>query len=93
MRIAPSTIVARTSGCLAAEMGDELVLMSTEHGLYLSLDAIGKNIWSHLDPPCAFATLCDRLSAEYAAPRATIETDVTAMLHTLRDAGAVEMRA
>ncbi|MEA5125693.1 PqqD family peptide modification chaperone [Xanthomonas floridensis] len=67
--------------------------MSTEHGLYLSLDAIGKDIWWHLDPPCAFGILCDRLSAEYSAPRDTIETDVAALLHTLRDAGAVEMRA
>ncbi|MBB5941869.1 MULTISPECIES: PqqD family protein [unclassified Xanthomonas] len=92
MHIAPSTIIARTPGCLAAEMGDELVLMSTERGLYLSLDRVGKDVWSHLDPPCAFATLCDRLSAEYAAPRTTIETDVTTLLETLRDAGAVEIR-
>ncbi|KAB7768841.1 PqqD family protein [Xanthomonas maliensis] len=74
-------------------MGDELVLMSTERGLYLSLDPIGRDIWSHLEPPCAFATLCDRLSAEYAAPRATIEADVAVLLQTLHEAGAVEIRA
>lgn len=93
MRIAPSTIIARMPDCLAAEMGNELVLMSAERGVYLSLDSIGKDVWSHLDPPCAFATLCDRLSADYAAPRHTIETDVTTLLETLRTAGAVEIRA
>jgi len=92
MSIDPTAVIAQTPGCLAAEMGEELVIMSTERGLYFSLDPVGKTVWSHLAAPCTFAALCDRLSADYAAPRATIETDVAALLDTLRGAGAVEIR-
>ncbi|PPT92672.1 PqqD family protein [Xanthomonas theicola] len=74
-------------------MGEELVIMSVERGLYFSLDPVGRDVWSRLASPCTFAALCDRLSADYAGPRAAIATDVAALLETLRGAGAVEIRA
>lgn len=93
MTINPQTVIAQTPGCLAAEMGEELVIMSPERGQYFSLDPVGRHVWSVLAFPCTFAALCDRLCADYAGERATIEADVTALLDTLRDAGAIEIRA
>ncbi|WP_307546785.1 PqqD family protein [Xanthomonas sacchari] len=86
-------MIAQTPGCLAAEMGEELVIMSPQRGLYLSLDPIGRHIWSMLAAPCTLAALCDRLCTDYAGARTTIEADVVALLDTLRDAGAIEIRA
>lgn len=93
MSIPPNAVIAQIPGCLAAEMGEELVIMSPGRGLYFSLDPVGRQIWSMLVAPCTFAVLCDRLCADYAGERATIEADVTALLDTLRDAGAIEIRA
>ncbi|MBB5878169.1 PqqD family protein [Xanthomonas sp. 3498] len=93
MSIDPNAVIAQHPGCLAAEMGEELVIMSAERGLYFSLDPVGKAVWSQLAAPCTFATLCDRLEADYAGPRAVIETDVAALLDTLLGAGAIEIRA
>ncbi|WP_104563495.1 PqqD family protein [Xanthomonas arboricola] len=93
MRIDPNALIVQAPGCLAAEMGEELVVMNTERGLYFSLDPIGKQIWTHLASPCTFVALCDRLCADYATTRSRIETDVASLLETLRGAGTVEIRA
>ena len=92
MSIDPNAMIAQVPSCLVAEMDEELVIMSPERGLYFSLDPIGKQVWSQLASPCTFAALCDRLSAEYAGARSTIETDLAVLLETLRNAGAVEIR-
>lgn len=93
MSIDPNALIVQTPGCLAAEMGEELVIMSPERGLYFSLDPVGRHIWSLLASSCTFTALCTRLCSDYAGERATIEADVTALLDTLRDAGAIEIRA
>ncbi|MCC4619706.1 PqqD family peptide modification chaperone [Xanthomonas cassavae CFBP 4642] len=93
MRIAPTTLIAQAPGCLTAEMGEELVIMSTERGLYFSLDPVGKDVWMQIASPRTLGDLCDRLSAQYATARSIIEADVIALLETLHGAGAVEIRA
>lgn len=92
MNIEPNVVLAQTSGCLAAEMGEEMVIMSAARGVYFSLDPIGKDVWLRLASPCTFAALCDELTKTYDAPRTTIEADVSTLLGILLDAGAVELQ-
>jgi hypothetical protein len=65
---------------LAAEVDGEIVMMSIEQGRYFGLDDIGSDIWKRIDPPCLFAELIDRLTADYDADRAVIAADVRALL-------------
>src|SRR6266705_1817512 len=78
--IADTTVISRSPSVLTAEVDGEVVMMSIEQGRYFGLDDIGSDIWRRIEPPCSFATLVDRLVAEYDADRATIAADVQALL-------------
>ena len=90
-RIADSTIVSRSPSVLTAEVNGETVMMSIEQGQYFGLDDIGSDIWTRLEPPCAFADLIDRLAADYDADRASIATDVRALLETMAERDIVRL--
>ena len=78
--IADATVISRSPSVLTAEVDGEVVMMSIEQGRYFGLDDIGSDIWKRIEPPCSFATLVDRLVADYDAERATIAADVQALL-------------
>lgn len=93
MNLEPDAVIAHAPDCLAADMGEELVLMSSARGIYLALDQVGSDIWSRIAQPCTFEALCDALSQAYDASRPVIEADVAMLLGKLRDAGVVEIGA
>jgi hypothetical protein len=78
--ITDATVLSRSPTVLAAEVDGEIVMMSIERGHYFGLDDIGSDIWKRLEQPCPFGALIDRLAADYDADRATIATDVRALL-------------
>ena len=78
--IADSARISRSPSVLVAEVDGEIVMMSIEQGRYFGLDDIGSDIWKRIDPPCSFAELIDGLAGDYDADRATIATDVRALL-------------
>ncbi len=92
MNVESDALIVQTPDCLAADMGEELVIMIAGRSIYLALDPIGRDVWSRIATPCTFSALCDRLSETYEASRTTIEADVTTLLGTLHDAGAVDIR-
>ncbi|AVS64409.1 PqqD family protein [Paracidovorax avenae] len=92
MNVEPEALIAQAPDSLAAEMGEELVIMIAERGTYLALDPVGRDVWTCIAQPCTFSSLCDRLQAIYAGERAVIEADVAALLGKLQEAGAVEIR-
>lgn len=75
--------ICRSEDHLAAEIDEELVLMSVEQGNYYGLDAIGADIWKRLDGEVLVSDLCSALEKEYDANAATIQSDVLALLEQL----------
>lgn len=86
-----SSMIRRGEENLAAEIGNELVLMSTRRGNYYGLDAIGADIWHRLATPISVADLCLALSKEYEADADTINRDVLALLGHLAHEGLIEV--
>ena len=78
--IADTTVISRSPSVLTAEVDGEIVMMSIEQGRYFGLDDIGSDIWKRIEQPCSFASLIDRLAADYDADRATIAADIHALL-------------
>jgi hypothetical protein len=90
-RIADATVISRSPSVLAAEVGDEIVMMSIEQGHYFGLDDIGSDIWKRIEPPCSFGALIDGLAADYEADRATIATDVQNLLGLMAEQDVVRL--
>ena len=86
-----ATRISRSPSVLTAEVDGEIVMMSIEQGRYFGLDDIGSDIWKRLEQPCSFATLIDRLAADYDADRATIAADVEALLGRMAEQDVVRL--
>src|ERR1700687_3155724 len=78
--ITDATVISRSPSVLTAEVEGEIVMMSIEQGRYYGLDDIGSDVWRRLDPPCSFAELIERLTADYDADSTTITADVRTLL-------------
>ncbi len=82
-RISPSDEV------LAQEVADEIVLLDLAGERYFGLDPVGTRIWALLPDASDLSAVLDALCAEFDAPRERIETDLLALIDSLRDAGLV----
>ncbi|BAE50267.1 PqqD family protein [Paramagnetospirillum magneticum] len=91
MTIRPDMTIVRSPTCLAAEVGDEVVVMSVERGLYYAFDEISSDIWGRIAEPLSVQSLCQALLLDYDAAPEVIEGDVLAVLTRLREAGLVDV--
>jgi Coenzyme PQQ synthesis protein D (PqqD) len=75
--------IARSGDWLTARVGDELVMMSAQLGIYLGLSEVGARVWELLDTDADLDRICEALEREFeVAPdvcRAEVETFVDQM--------------
>lgn len=71
---------------------DEIVLQMTD-GVYFSLNATGKDLWSKLDAPCRYEEMVDHLLAHYEVGRDTAETCVQDFVQSLLGYNLIEEQA
>jgi len=88
-----TSTICRSENSLAAEIDNELVLMSVENGNYYGLDSIGTDIWQRLEAPQQVSTLCEALSKEYEADNDTIQRDVLELLKKLSAENLINISA
>jgi hypothetical protein len=79
---------ARKDGWLAAMVGDELVMMSAESGVYLGLNGVGARVWEIIETPTALPDICAALAAEFDTTPEACQPEVEAFLNELAERGA-----
>jgi PqqD family protein of HPr-rel-A system len=72
-----------------AELGEEVVLLHVDTGIYFGLDALGARIWQLLKDGADEAEISDRLLAEYDVDPAQLRADLAAFLDSLEAKGLV----
>ncbi|TCM07486.1 PqqD family protein [Sphingomonas sp. PP-CC-3G-468] len=82
-------IVRKRGDWLAAQVGDEVLMMSAEHGTYVGLNAVGARIWTLLDEIDDREDLCARLCQEFAVTAEVCAREVTTFLDALAAQGAI----
>ena len=70
---------------------DEIVLQMAD-GVYFSLNATGKDLWSKLDSPCRYEELVDYLLEHYDVGRSSAEECVQNFVSSLLDYSLIEER-
>ena len=78
------TIAARADNKVAAEMGDETVILDIESGFYFQLNKTGARIWGLLETPMTLAALCAKVEAAFDVDPVTCRAEVIAFLETMR---------
>jgi hypothetical protein len=84
VRFAPHTSV------VAREVGEEMVLLDLNTGVYFSLNAVGTVVWQALERGATPAEACLALTDGYDVSLETARADVTAFLRQLVQAGLGE---
>lgn len=84
------SMISRRDGWLSAWIGGEIVMMSADSTVYLSLSGSGGRIWELLEVPHTFEGLCEALAAEYDAETIQVRNEVKDFLERLELKNAIE---
>ncbi len=91
--VTPTTRLQRNADIMAAEMGDETVMMSLTRNNYYGLDEVGSRVWALLAQPQSLADLCATLRQEFAVDAETCQQEVAVFAQALVDAGLVTIQS
>jgi len=70
---------------LVRNIGDELVLLDLQRGVYYGLDPIGARIWELLSGGLSIDETIERLLGEHEVSRQKLERDVRELIEELRE--------
>ncbi len=76
---------------MARQVGDELVILDLQSGTYFGLNPVGARAWALLTDGKAIAEACDLMLDEYEVTRATLESDIRALVQTMADRQLVQI--
>lgn len=80
-----TTIVSRTKDILFDSVGEEVVMMNMDKGMYYALDEIASEIWKLIAEPISIADLCTALLKEFDVSPEDCERDTLAYLEQLQE--------
>lgn len=76
-------------GVVFNRVGEELVLLDLNRGVYYGLDPIGARIWQLMAEGNDEAEIVNILTNEYDAPPKTLRADFDSLIAELRERGLV----
>jgi hypothetical protein len=74
-------------GVIHKNVGDEVILLDLDRGVYYGLDSVGARIWDLLQAGHAAGEVVETLLSEYEVTRAEAEQDVAALIEQLAGKG------
>jgi hypothetical protein len=84
-------LIERKGDWLSARVGDEIMMMSPEHGKYIGMNEVGARIWELIETPADIATLCAALVREFEVSSEDCEAEVGSFLAEMEKHGAVSL--
>jgi len=84
---APVTV---SDSVVDAVLGDEVILLNVESGLYFGLDPVGTRIWELLVEGTSEQEIVGRVLDEYDVEPERARTDVEAFIQTLASRGLTQ---
>ena len=84
-------MISKSTQILSSTIDDEVVMMSSEKGMYYNLIPIGSRIWELLETPQTIESLCTQLMDEYDVDEATCKQETEEFIQSLSERGLIEM--
>lgn len=82
-------MIERKGDWLSARVGDEIMMMSPEHGRYIGMNEVGARIWDLIETPQESTAIYAQLQREFAVSSEACEAEVNAFLEEMEKHGAV----
>ena len=82
-------MIERKGDWLSARVGDEIMMMSPEHGKYIGVNEVGARIWELIEAPKDIATVCEELQREFEVSPEVCKAEVDSFLAEMEKHGAI----
>lgn len=92
MRISSKSIIVATSAQASSSLGEEVIILQFDSGVYFGLNGIGGLIWSQIQSPCRVEEILDAVVREYEVDSDSCMQDLVNLLRELHQKGLVEIR-
>ncbi|PKP91872.1 MAG: PqqD family protein [Alphaproteobacteria bacterium HGW-Alphaproteobacteria-16] len=77
-------VIGQSRDWISSDLGDELMMMNIDRGIYVGLNPMGARIWRLIETPHSTddicATLIDRFEVDPAACRAEVDAFIDKMV-------------
>lgn len=83
VRVTMTTSLQAHDDVVARAVGDEMVLLDLQTGIYYTLNSVGATVWRAIEDAQPVSAILDRVIAEYDVDRATARADVDRILGEL----------
>lgn len=74
---------------MARTVGEDVVILDLQTGMYFGLDSVGARAWSLLTERRSIRETCEIMLEEFAVEREQIEMDILELVRALEEAGLV----
>ncbi len=85
------SIVTASTSQVSSNLGEEVVILHLQSGVYYGLDEVGASVWNLLHEPVQVAAICDAIMREYEVSAEQCERDVVELLQDLANMGLVHV--
>jgi hypothetical protein len=82
-RLSSDCVVQRSPEVIAAEAGQDLVMVSIANGFYYGVSDVAREIWEAIEHPKKINELVDGLTETYNVDRASCEEQTLSFLEAL----------
>ena len=89
MGLSGESVVVATPHHVSADMGEEIILLHLENGLYFGLGNVGTRIWNLLQKPVKVREITSLLLQEYEVDHERCHDEVMSLVADLVDQGLV----
>jgi hypothetical protein len=87
----PETVVRAARSQVACTLGNEVMILNLENGVYYGLDEVGARIWEILQEPRTLGEIRETLLSEFDVDADRCERDLVQLVGELMDAHLVEV--
>ena len=78
-------MVSRRENMIAADVGDEAVILDIQSGYFFQLNRTAARIWALLESPIAAGELCAKMAEAYSVDPALCRDDVIEFIADMRE--------
>ena len=89
--ISLASTVAVSPRQVSTELGNEVVVLGADAGLYFGLNEVGARIWALVQQPMRVASICETIGKEYDVAPDRCQADVLRFLDDLATQGLIEV--
>jgi hypothetical protein len=82
-------LIERKGDWLSARVGDEIMMMSPEHGKYIGVNEVGARIWELIETPSDVITVYEELQREFEVSPEVCKAEVDSFLAEMEKHGAI----